>query len=180
MLLSGSTTRGLLADRARGEWRRGGQHEIPRSDLALLGIATSFAAQDLTWRKDVQPIIQASCAACHGAKAPVYEEWNLDWEKWTKQNVGPRMDLYEYFMRHVVWPATGSLIRRLDDGKNADGKPGNMYVFLDSTDADRAKKLQTIKEWLGGEGAWFLNRWETRGSVPGVTKEQLDRIKAKY
>jgi hypothetical protein len=148
--------------------------------VALLGIASSVAAQDLTWRKDVQPIIQASCAMCHGANAPTYEEWNLDREKWTKQNVGPRMDTYEYFMRHVIWPATGSQMRRLDDGKNAGGKPGNMHMHLGSTDAERARNLQTIKNWLGGDAAWFLNRWEARGSVPGVTKEQLDKIKAKY
>jgi hypothetical protein len=148
--------------------------------IALLGFATSVDAQDLTWRKDVQPIVQAACAACHGSNAPIYEEWNLDREKWTKQNVGPRMDLYEYFMRHVVWPATGSMMRRLDDGKNAGGKPGNMYMYLGSTDAERAKNLQTIKSWLGGDAAWFLNRWETRGNVPGATKEQLDKIKAKY
>ena len=146
----------------------------------VLGLVAPAAGQELTWRKDVQPIIQASCAGCHGSNAPVYEEWNLDREKWTKQNVGPRMELYEYFMRHVVWPATGSMMRRLDDGKNAGGKPGNMHAFLGSTDAERAKNLQTIKTWLGGDAAWFLNRWETRGSVPGATKEQLDKIKAKY
>jgi hypothetical protein len=48
------------------------------------------------------------------------------------------MDTYEYFMRHVIWPATGSAMRRLDDGKNAGGK---MHAFLGPTDADRAKNL---------------------------------------
>ena len=148
--------------------------------LVVFGFAATALAQELTWRKDIQPIIQASCGACHGSNAPVYEDWNLDRDKWTKQNLGPRMEKYEYFMRHVVWPATGSMMRRLDDGKNAGGKPGNMHAFLGSTDAERAKNLQTIKDWLGGEGAWFLNRWETRGNVPGATKEQLDKIKAKY
>jgi hypothetical protein len=151
--------------------------------MAILGLslgATAATAQDLTWRKDIQPIVQANCAACHGAAAPIYEEWNLDREKWTKQNTGPRMDTYVDFMRHVVWPATGSVMRRLDDGKAApDGKPGNMFEFLGGTDAERAKNLQTIKTWLG-EGAWNLNRWTTRGKVPGITKEQLDKIKAKY
>jgi hypothetical protein len=89
------------------------------------------------------------------------------------------MDNYTDFMRHVVWPATGSMARRLDDGKNADGKPGNMYALLGSTDQDRAKNLATLKSWLG-EGAWNLNRWETRGNVPGITKDQLDKVKAKY
>jgi len=148
--------------------------------VVMLGVAAPAAAQELTWRKDVQPIIQASCAACHGTNSPTYEEWDLDREKWNKQNMGPRMDTYEHFMRFVVWPATGALMRRLDDGKNAGGKPGNMHAFLGSTDAERSKNLKTIKDWLGGEGAWFLNRWEARGGVPAVTKEQLDKIKAKY
>lgn len=145
------------------------------------GLAGAAAgAQELTWRNDVQPIIQASCVACHGSNAPVYEEWNLDREKWTQKKVGPRMDAYEYFMRHVIWPATGSQMRRLDDGKNSGGKPGNMYAFLGFSDAERAKNLKTIKDWLGGEDAWFLNRWVARGDVPGVTKDQLEKVKAKY
>lgn len=148
--------------------------------VVVLGLTSSAAAQDLTWRKDVQPIIEAQCAACHGATAPTYEEWNLDREKWTKQNIGPRMERYEHFMRHVVWPATGAVMRRLDDGANAGGKPGNMHEFLGSTPAERARNLRQIKDWLGGDGAWFLNRWEARGGVPGVTREQVDRIKAKY
>jgi len=54
-----------------------------------------------------------------------------------------------------------------------------MHGFLGTTDADRARNLATLKNWLG-EGAWNLNRWEARGSVPAITKEQLDRIKARY
>jgi hypothetical protein len=151
--------------------------------LAILGLfifTATVNAQELTWRKDVQSIVQAHCGACHGSTAPPYEEWNLDRDKWTKQNTGPRMDTYPHFMRHVVWPATGSVMRRLDDGKAApDGKPGNMFQYLGAADEERAKNLQTIKAWLG-QGAWNLNRWEARGKVPGITKEQLDKIKAKY
>lgn len=148
--------------------------------LVLALIAGTAEAQELTWRKDIQPIVQANCVACHGPNAPIYEEWNLDREKWTKQNIGPRMDNYAYFTRHVVWPATGSMMRRLDDGKTApNGKPGNMYRFLAGTDAERDRNLQTIKAWLG-EGAWNHNRWSARDNVPGITKEQLDRVKAKF
>ncbi len=146
---------------------------------ALCGLSASVAAQDLTWRKDIQPIIKENCGFCHGASAPVYEDWNLDRKNFEAKKVGPRMDSYPDFMRHVVWPATGSVMRRLDDGKNAGGKPGNMYEFLGATDAERAKNLATLKSWLG-EGAWNLNRFETRGSVPAITKEQLDKVKAKY
>jgi hypothetical protein len=54
-----------------------------------------------------------------------------------------------------------------------------MYVFLGANDDERAKNLATIKAWLG-DGAWNSNRWNARGDVPGVTKDQLDKIKAKY
>jgi len=59
------------------------------------------------------------------------------------------------------------------------GKPGNIHAFLGASDDARTRNLDTIKAWLG-DGAWNLNRRETRGSVPGVTTDQLDRIKAKY
>ncbi len=41
------------------------------------------------------------------------------------------------------------------------------------------KNLQTIKTWLG-DGAWNLNRFGARGDTPGITKEQLAKIKAPY
>jgi hypothetical protein len=47
------------------------------------------------------------------------------------------------------------------------------------TDEGRARNLQSIKTWPG-DGAWNLNRWEARGGTPGVTKDQLAKIKAKY
>ena len=142
-------------------------------------MSATVGAQDLTWTKDIQPLIKAQCGMCHGASAPSYEEWNADRKNFEAKKVGPRMDNYADFMRHVVWPATGSLARRLDDGTNAGGKAGNMYAFLGASDADRAKNLATIKAWLG-EGAWNLNRWEARDNVPAVTKAQLDKVKAKY
>ena len=146
----------------------------------LIALATPVTADELTWRKDIQPIVQANCAACHGADAPIFEDWEHDRDRWAKQNTGPRMDTYAYFMRHVVWPATGSVMRRLDDGKGSpDGKPGNMHQFLGATGEERARNLQTIKSWLG-EGAWNLNRWKARGNVSPISKEQLDKIKAQY
>jgi len=54
-----------------------------------------------------------------------------------------------------------------------------MYKHLGDTDAERAKNLQTIKAWLG-DGAWYVNRFDARGDMPGVTKEQLEKVKAKY
>ena len=148
--------------------------------VVLIAVPLAASAQEFTWRTDIQPLIKGQCGGCHGATAPSYEEWNLDRKNFEAKTIGPRMDNYTDFMRHVVWPATGSMARRLDDGKNAGGKPGNMYVFLGGDDAARAKNLATLKAWLGGDGAWNLNRWEARGSVPAITKDQLDKVKAKY
>ncbi|MDP1718210.1 MAG: cytochrome C [Burkholderiales bacterium] len=148
--------------------------------VGLFAVAASAtaSAQDLTWRKDIQPIVAAKCAGCHGANQPAFAEWYVQREK--NKNLASRMDNYTDFMNYVVWPATGAMMRRLDDGKGAaGGKPGNMYGFLGADDAERAKNLQTLKAWLG-EGAWNLNRWEKRGDTPAITKEQLDKIKAKY
>jgi hypothetical protein len=144
----------------------------------LSGSITSAGAQELTWRKDIQPVIAAKCATCHGTSQPGFAEWNV--QRVNDKNLPPQLDTYAYFMNHVVWPETGAIMRRLDDGKGAPGgKPGNMYRYLGSDDAERAKNLQTIKAWLG-DGAWNLNRWEKRGDTPAVSKEQLDKIKAKF
>lgn len=150
--------------------------------LAILALCSHSAfamGQEVTWRKDIQPLITQKCAACHGANSPSYEEWNLDRKNFEAKRIGPRMDNYSDLMRHVVWPATGSLARRLDDGKNTGGTPGNHYAMLGATDAERAQNLAMLKTWLG-DGAWNLNRWEARDKVPAVTKEQLAKIKAKY
>lgn len=146
--------------------------------LFVASLATTAYADDTTWRKDIGPLVAAKCGACHGASAPEYNEWSLMPED-KRRTVAPRMDTYPHFMSYVVWPATGALQRRLDDGKAAGGKAGNMYQYLGASDEERAKNLKLIKDWLG-EGAWYLNRFKARGDVPGVTKEQLEKIKAKY
>ena len=141
----------------------------------VCGFATFAGAEEVTWRTGIAQIVQAKCAGCHSAAAKEYSDWNLGDKK-----DAPRMDTYPAFMTFVVWPATGAIMRRLDDGAGAaDGKAGNMYVHLGDSAEERAANLAKIKGWLG-EGAWNLNRWGARGEVPGVTKEQLDKIKAKY
>ena len=141
----------------------------------VCGVTRSAGAEEVTWRYGISQIVQARCVSCHSADAKEYSDWNLGDKK-----SAPRMDTYPAFMTFVVWPATGAIMRRLDDGKSAaDGKAGNMYVHLGDSAEERAANLAKIKSWLG-EGAWNLNRWSARGEVPGVTKEQLDRIKAKY
>jgi hypothetical protein len=141
-------------------------------------VAVPAFADDTTWRKDVGPLIAAKCGGCHGASAPEYNDWMLLGDE-KRSTVPSRMDTYPHFMSYVVWPATGAMMRRLDDGKASGGKPGNMYRFLGASDDERVKNFRLIKNWLG-EGAWNLNRFKARKDVPGVTKEQLEKIEAKY
>jgi len=158
-----------------------GEHAMFKTTISLLVIvwlAVPAIAQELTWRKDIAPIVSMKCGMCHGPNAPEYNDWMLLGDD-KRRMVGPRMDTYPHFLSYVVWPATGAMMRRLDDGKATGGKPGNMYMYLGATDAERAANIKTIKDWLG-DGAWNLNRWKTRGDVPGITKEQLEQIKAKY
>ncbi len=145
--------------------------------LMLVVLAVPAVAQERTWRSDVKPLFDAKCIQCHEATAPEYNDWELLDEK-VKDETPPRMDTYPHFMSYVVWPATGAMMRRLDDGKTS-GKAGNMYQYLGDSDEERGKNLQIIKEWLG-EGAWNMNRWRARNEVPGISKEQLEKIKAKY
>lgn len=144
----------------------------------LAGFALSASAEEPTWRKDIAPIVKKRCAECHGAEARDLAEWRLLDEEARKKE-GPRLDAYASFMSFVVWPETGALMRRLDDGTSTGGKPGNMYEHLGDDAAERAKNLATIKAWLG-EGAWNLNRFKARDKVPGVTKEQMEKVRAKY
>lgn len=144
---------------------------------SLVFSAQAYAAEP-TWRAEIGPMIAAKCAACHGSAAPVQAEWKL-LEDAKRKVVGPRMDTYHDFMNFVVWPDTGAMMRRLDDGSASGGKAGNMYQYLGDSDEERTKNLKTIKAWLG-EGAWNLNRFKARGEVPGISKEQLEKIKAKY
>ncbi|MGL4666501.1 MAG: cytochrome C [Saezia sp.] len=144
----------------------------------LFATATVSAQEkELTWRDDIRPIINQQCAACHGSNKPEYSDWMMLRE--ADKDLAPRMDTYTHFMNYVVWPATGALQRRLDDG-SVSGKAGNMYEYLGKDDTERAKNLLTIKTWLGGDAAWNTNRWKARNDVPAITKEQLDAIKAKY
>ncbi len=145
------------------------------SAVALAAVSITAQAESPTWTQNIKPLVEARCAACHGAKAPTYWEWR-QLPKAEQAKVGPKMDTYGDFMNYVVWPATGAMQRRLDAGQ-AGGKPGNMYVYLGANDAERAQNLQLVKDWLG---AWNTNRWEKRGDTPAVSKEQLEAIKAKY
>jgi hypothetical protein len=142
--------------------------------LPFLALAAPALADDVTYRKHIQPLWGAKCAACHGANSPYLGEFNENKQKYTAMSQGPRMDTYAELLFYMAWPDTGAIMRRLDDGKNTkDGKPGNMYVFLGSTEEERQKNLTLFKEWTGKD-AWILKR------ADAITKEDLARFKVKY
>ena len=145
-----------------------------------LGFAASAQAEDTTYRKHVAPLLKAQCFECHDGNSPSLVQFKTDEEGYKKQKVGPKLDTYMDITALVVWPDTGAFMRRLDDGSNSpDKKPGNMYKYLGETDAERQSHLAILKAWLG-EQAWNLHRWQKRGDVPAITKEQLDQLKLKY
>jgi len=147
----------------------------------VAGISVVSWAQDITYRKHIRPLTVQKCAACHhGTESPYLGDFDENKKKYEVAFKGPRMDTYADLVFFVGWPDTGALMRRLDDGKNAsDGKPGNMYQYLGATEEERQKNLNLFKEWVGKD-AWKFNRWEARGKVPAITKEDMDKIKVKY
>ena len=148
--------------------------------LACAALTVPALGQEVTYRTHVAPLLKAQCAECHGADSPTLAEFKLDEEKYKKAKAGPRTDNYADLLQLIAYTDTGAFMRRLDDGANTgDKKPGNMYKYLGETDGERAKNLAMLKTWIG-EGGWNLNRWTRRGDVPGVTKEQLERLQLKY
>jgi hypothetical protein len=144
----------------------------------LLGVIfwlASAEAQDTNFRTHIKPIFDANCLACHGSTTPEYEQFSVEKETWLKQGFGMRMESFRHLMSFVVWPNTGALMRRLDDGKTAkDGKPGNMYQHLGSTDTERQKNLAVFKAWVG---LWTPKR------LPDLTREEileLNKIRERY
>lgn len=136
-------------------------------------LAVTSNADEITYRKHIQPLFNAKCISCHGPdSAPEYEAFKAEKEKWLGVKKGMRMDTYSHLIFYTAWPDTGALMRRLDDGKNTkDGKPGNMYQYLGDSEEERQKNLNVFKEWVGH---WTLKRWKE------ITKDDLDRIRVKY
>jgi mono/diheme cytochrome c family protein len=129
-----------------------------------------FAAEVVTYEKEIKGMIAKQCSSCHGPDAPTMAEFDRDKEGFKKKMKGPRYDTYENLMVVVKGSDAGALMRRLDDGKNTkDGKPGNMHTYLGSTDAERSTNLETFKKWVG---SWTLKRKKE------LSDEELGAIKA--
>lgn len=139
--------------------------------VLILAVSSIAAAEDVTYRKQIKPVFDSKCLACHGAdSAPEYYAFKEDPAKWTAKGQGMRMDTYSHLVFYTAWPDTGALMRRLDDGKVA-GKQGNMYVYLGASEEERQKNLALFKNWVGN---WTPKRWKD------ITKEDMDKIKVKY
>jgi hypothetical protein len=146
----------------------------------LVFSSAQVLADDVTYRKDIRPLWEAKCSACHGAGSPYLGEFLENQDKYKKMMKGPRMDTYADLIFYIGWPDTGAIMRRLDDGKNIKGgKPGNMYQYLGANDEERQQNLKRFQKWVG-EDAWTHKRWNAKGDMPGVTKEELDKMKVKY
>ena len=125
---------------------------------------------NITYEKDIQPLLSKNCLSCHGSDSPTITEFKKDTKGFIKKNKGPRMDTYENLMIFIKGSDTGALMRRLDDGKNTkDGKPGNMYKYLGDSGEERSANLSVIKKWVGG---WTLKRRAE------ITEEELKAIEA--
>ena len=148
--------------------------------LALAGFVASAVADEVTYREHIQPLWDAQCATCHGEDSPELGRFKENSVEYEEQTLGPRMLGYAELTSYVVWPETGALMRRLDDGSGAtNGQPGNMYEHLGRTEEERQANLALFKAWVG-EDAWVHNRWNARGEVEGITKEQIDQMLLKY
>lgn len=128
------------------------------------------AGEAVTYEKDIKGIVAKQCFPCHGSDAPAMEEFKKDQDGYKKKTKGPRADTYGNLMVMVKGSDAGALMRRLDDGKNTkDGKPGNMYAYLGSADAERSANLETFKKWVG---SWSLKRKKE------LSEQELEAIKA--
>jgi hypothetical protein len=133
-------------------------------------VAPSWGQGQVTYKKHIRPLFEEKCIACHGPHSPSVEEFKKDRERFTKENLGPRMDSYSLLLDFVKGRDAGALMRRLDDGSSKeDGKPGNMYIHLGKDQGERQKNLKTFKDWVG---SWNLKR---RNQLSG---EELSKIKA--
>lgn len=89
------------------------------------------AGEVVRYTTQIKFIFEQRCAKCHGAGSPEHEVFEQNEDKYTVLKKGPRMDSYTYLTSFIVWPETGAIMRRLDDGKNTKaGKSGSMYKNL--------------------------------------------------
>jgi len=143
--------------------------------ICFVLLASVSSAEDVNYRTHIKQIFDAKCLGCHGSSTPEYEQFRVEKDKWLKQSLGMRMDSFRQLTNFIVWPNTGALMRRLDDGKNTkDGKPGNMYQYLGDTEEERQEHFSVFKRWIS---LWTLKR------LAELRKEdmlELNKIRERY
>lgn len=147
--------------------------------VIVIGCAAGLAQAAeprLTYTKDIKPILDKRCMKCHGENSPMVEDFKKDKKRYIAKSEGPRMDTYENLMIFVSGSDAGALMRRLDDGINAenrkkDRKPGNMYQYLAGQHdfKGKAERLEKIKQWTGSWNMKKRDQW---------TPEDLAAVKA--
>ena len=146
----------------------------------LVASTGSAVAQDVTYRGQIAALWQNKCIACHGAQSPERADFLLDEKGYAAKSQGPRMDSYERFIAFIAWPDTGALMRRSTTA--AALMAAASRATCTSTSARRRASAHQLEvgQGLGRQRRWNLNRWEQRGDVPAVTKEQMEKIAVKY
>ncbi|MDP3955251.1 MAG: cytochrome C, partial [bacterium] len=81
--------------------------------LLFMALGAPAFAQQVTYRKDIRPVWNTKCAACHGVNSPYLGEFDENKDKYKAMNKGPRMDTYADLLFFVAWPDTGAIMRRL-------------------------------------------------------------------
>ena len=77
----------------------------------------------MTYRKDIRPLWETQCMACHVESSPSLAVYDESKGKYKALSRGPRMDSYAHLVAFVGWPDSGAVMRRLDDGKHTrDGE----------------------------------------------------------
>jgi hypothetical protein len=139
----------------------------------ILSLAALASAEEVTYRKQIKPLFDAKCAACHGAEAaPEYGAFKEEKTRWLAKGQGMKMDTYSHLLFYTAWPGTGAIMRRLNDGQGArEAQAGNMYPYLGDREEERQKNLKLFKEWVGN---WTLKKRNE------ITQEDLAGIKAAY
>ena len=126
----------------------------------------------VTYSEHIKPLFGEKCSSCHGEESPDHHEFDRNMRKYISVDMGPRMDNYTYMVSFIIWPGTGTLMRRLDDGiGSGSGKPGNMYQYLGDSEEERQQNLDLFKAWVGN---WSLANWAR------ISKEDINDMLLYY
>ena len=130
----------------------------------------------MKYQTHIKQLFDVKCLRCHGSTAPEYEQFNVEKDKWVKQGLGMKMDSYRQLANFVVWPNTGAVMRRLDDGKNMTRWKTRQHVSV----------LRRYRE-VEGEKSFTVQavdkNWAWTKRLPELTKEEileLDKIRGRY